>query len=124
MSPDKKSVNERRLYVRINKNFIIRFCQKDNSILKFEVSQIENISRTGICFTSNSFLEPGCNIYLELRTPYVTDMISLEGQVLDSHEKVKGLIYQNRLKFFNISSEAADILEKIENYNHNRTDYP
>ncbi|GEM_PF-1029887 len=123
MVSDKKSGSERRQFIRIRKNYIVRFCQKNNPSLKFEVSQVENISRGGICFTSTMAFEPGSVVALELRTPYVADTICLEGQILDSHEKIKGLIYQNRLKFYNITHEASDVLEKIEKYNLNKVDY-
>jgi hypothetical protein len=113
---------ERRQFVRIKKNYIIRFYEKNNPSMKFEVSQIENISKGGLCFTSTMSLSAGANLSIELRTPYVADTIYLEGNLLSSTEKIKGLIYINHLKFHDISSEALEVLEKIEKYNANRID--
>ena len=111
---------ERRQFVRIKKNFIIRFYDKNNPELKLEVSQIENISKGGLCFTSTLLLPPNSQLSIELRTPYIADTIYLEGDLLHSEEKVKGLIYFNHVKFYNVSAQALDILEKIEKYNPNR----
>ncbi len=113
---------ERRQFIRIKKNYIIRFCEKNNPSLKFEVSQIENISKGGLCFTSTLSFEPGSLLAIELRTPYVADTIYLEGKVLDCREKIKGMVYDNRLKFQDVVPEALAVLEKIEKYNMNRAD--
>ena len=118
MSADIKSSNERRRSVRVQKTFIIRFCAKNDPSQKYEISQIKNISRTGICFTSTKPLAQGVIMLIEFRMPYVSDMISLEAQVLDSKEKVKNVVYENRLKYQNVSLEALIVLEKIENYNN------
>jgi hypothetical protein len=122
MAPEQKQGAERRQFVRIKKNYIIRFCEKNNPSMKFEVSQVENISRGGLCFTSTLPVKPGAEVAVELRTPYVADTIYLEGTVMSHLEKVKGMIYEVRLKFHDITSEAAGILEKIEKYNLNKAD--
>ncbi|MFH0754467.1 MAG: PilZ domain-containing protein, partial [Candidatus Omnitrophota bacterium] len=70
---------ERRQHVRIKKNYIIRFHEKSNPAVKFEVSQIENISRGGLCFTSTTLFPVNLVLSIELRTPYITDTIYLEG---------------------------------------------
>ena len=119
MSPENKHGAERRQYPRVRKNFIIRFSEKNNPSLKFEVSQIENISRGGICFTSTLTFKTGTELSIELRTPYIADTIYLEGEILESHEKIKGLIYHNRLKFKDVTPLAERVLEKIELYNPN-----
>ncbi|MBF0485030.1 MAG: PilZ domain-containing protein [Candidatus Omnitrophica bacterium] len=108
---------ERRQHVRIRRNYIIRFSDKNNPSVKFEISQIENISKGGLCFTSTiPFIEKS-DLLVELRTPYIFDTIHLEGQVLESKEKVKGLIFENRLQFHDVTPQAADILDKIEKFN-------
>jgi hypothetical protein len=109
--------NERRKHPRVKKNYIIRFSEKNNPSLKFQVSQIENISRGGICFTSTLLFKPGTELAVELRTPYIAETIYLEGHVLESQEKVKGLIYHNRFQFREITPLAESVLQKIEKYN-------
>ncbi len=115
---DKKAkFQERRQYVRIKKHYIIRFYQKDNPSLKYEASQIENISKGGLCFTSTIPFDVGAHLAIELRTPYVAEKVYLEGRVLDSKEKIKGVVYLNRVKFDILSTHANEVLEKIEKYN-------
>jgi hypothetical protein len=122
MSSAQGSNSERRQFVRIKKNYIIRFSDSSNPSLKFEISQVENISKGGMCFTSTMNIAAGTNLTIELRTPYIADTIFLEGQILNSQERVKGLIYANRLSFKNFSPQAKDILEKIEKYNLDKID--
>ena len=122
MVPDQAQGKERRQYIRIKKNYIIRFCDKANPSLKFEVSQVENVSKGGLCFTSTIKFNEGDDLAIELRTPYVADTIYLEGHILHSRETVKGLLYANRLRFHDVSPESADVLEKIEKYNLHKAD--
>lgn len=125
MLPEKKhdiEQTERRQFVRIRKNYVIRFYVKSNPSLRFEMSQVENISKGGICFTSTVSFSPGDVLAIELRAPYVVGSVYFEGKILGSKEIVKGLVYANRLKFDNISPDAADVLNKIEQYNMNKAD--
>ena len=123
MAPDQNQGKERRQFVRIKKNYIIRFCAKNNPALKFEVSQVENVSKGGLCFTSTIKFTEGDDLAIELRTPYVADTIYLEGNILHIQETVKGLLYSNRLRFHDVSPESADVLEKIEKYNLHKADH-
>ena len=123
MTADQAQGKERRQFIRIKKNYIIRFCDKGNPSLKFEVSQVENISKGGLRFTSTMPFDAGTELAIELRTPYVADTIYLEGTVLDSRETVKGLLYSNRLQFHDIAPQSVDVLEKIEKYNLNKAEH-
>ena len=111
---------ERRQHPRIKKNYIIRFHDKSNPTIKFDVSQVENISQGGLCFSSTVGFKEGAHVEVELRTPYLTDTIFLEGQILHSREKIKGMIYENRVKFLDVTPRAAEVLTKIEQYNSNQ----
>jgi hypothetical protein len=117
MVPNKAEDKERRQFVRIKKNYIIRFCDKSNPSLRFEVSQVENVSKGGLCFTSTIKFDEGADLAIELRTPFVADTVFLEGHILHSRETVKGLLYANRLRFHDVSPQSANVLEKIEKYN-------
>ena len=123
MVPDKAEGKERRQFIRIKKNYIVRFYDKTNPALKFEVSQVENVSKGGLCFTSTIRFDEGADLAIELRTPYVAETVYLEGHVLHSREAVKGLLYANRVKFHDISPKSADVLEKIEKYNLNKAEH-
>jgi hypothetical protein len=113
----KQQIPERRQFVRIRKHYIIRFYQKDNPSLKYEASQILNISKGGLCFSSTIPFDIGAHLAIELRTPYVAEKVYLEGRILESKEKIKGVVYQNRIKFNDLSAHAADVLDKVEKYN-------
>lgn len=108
---------ERRQSVRISRNFILRFFLKDNPAVNVEISQVENISRGGICFTSVVNFKKGDVLTIELRTPYITDVILLDGVIVSILEKVKGLIFENHVQFQHVTAKAAVILEKIERFN-------
>lgn len=108
---------ERRSSIRVKKHYIIRFSQKDNPSLKYEVSQVENISKGGLCFSSSFSFAPGTVLAIELRTPYIAETVHLEGRVLESKDKIPGILFQNRLQFQGTTAQALDILDKIEKYN-------
>jgi len=108
---------ERRRDIRIKKSYIGRFTLKDNNAGKSETSQIENISQGGLSFNSRMLFKRGDILNIELHTPFIADKVYLEGVVLNVHEKIKDLIYQNHVKFQNITSAAAGILKAVENYN-------
>ena len=108
---------ERRQHARIRKHYIIRVYQKEKPSLKCEACQIENISKGGLCFSSTIPFVIGVHLAIELRTPYVAEKVYIEGRILESKEKIKGVIYQNRIKFNDLSSHAAEVLDKVEKYN-------
>ncbi len=109
--------SERRQYARIKKNYIIRFSDKANPSVNIQVSQVENISRGGVCFNSSIPFTVGTNVAIEMRTPYLAESIYFEGNVLGTKEVIKGMIFQNHVKFHDLSARALDVLEKIEKYN-------
>ncbi|MBF0121872.1 MAG: PilZ domain-containing protein [Candidatus Omnitrophica bacterium] len=108
---------ERREFARIKKHFVIRFVQKNNLTVKYEVSQVENISRGGMSFSSGITFTPDAELLIELRTPYMSETVHLVGVVLESKDKIPGILYQNRIKFKDLTPGAKDILDKIEKYN-------
>ena len=107
---------ERRRHVRINKNFIMTYCQKSNPEKKIEITQLKNISLGGMCFITTCKFEPSTPLHIELKTPYITDTTLLEGVVLESHEKTKDMLYETRLKFVHINAEAQSLLTQLMEY--------
>lgn len=108
---------ERRQHVRVKKNFIIRFSDKASPAVNIHVSQVENISRGGVCFNSEIPFQIGADVGIEMRTPYLAESIYFQGHVLEVKEKVKGMIYQNHVRFHDLSVRANEVLDKIEQYN-------
>lgn len=107
---------ERRKYARIKKNFIISYYYKQDPSIKYEVSQIKNISLGGSCFITANYCNPSTKIGIELKTPYLAGTVHLEGSVLESHEKIPHLVYETRLIFEPLTPQAEFVLNKIVEY--------
>ena len=107
---------ERRRHVRINKNFIMTYCQKSNPRKKIEITQLKNISLGGMCFITTQKFEPSTPLQIELKTPYITDTTILEGIVLESQEKTKNMLYETRLQFVYLNTEAQYLLTQLMEY--------
>jgi len=110
------SFKERRQHTRIYRNFILSYHEKGKSILKHDVSQVNNVSQGGINFVSTHPLKQGAVVLLELNTPFIADPIHLEGVVLQSKEKIPEMIYEIRVQFNDVSEQVLNVLEKIESY--------
>ena len=66
-----------------------------------------------MCFITTRSFDPSTRLSIELKTPYIAGTTYLEGSVLQSHEKMKGTIYETRLEFENLDTEAKVLLEKL-----------
>ncbi len=100
--PDKsenKMDQDRRSSKRIRKHFILSYFEKEYPDRRYELTQLKNISHGGMCFITSQKFNPGTRLGIELKTPYVAETTYLEGIVLESHEKVRNMIYETRLKF-------------------------
>ncbi len=111
-----KPSKERRKYLRIYRNFILSYHEIGKSIIKHNVSQVNNVSKGGLSFTSTYPLKEGVVVMIDLKTPFVADSIRLEGVVLECKEKIPEIIYEIRLQFQEIPAQALTALEKIESY--------
>jgi len=110
------SFKERRKFLRIYRNFILSYHEKGKGLLTHEVSQVNNVSRGGMNFSSTRSLKEGLVLDLDLKTPFMAGSIQLEGVVLGCKEKIPDLIYEVRVQFQEIPPQAVAVLEKIENY--------
>ena len=111
-----KSSKERRKHLRIYRNFILTYHEKDRSTASDIVSQVNNVSKGGLSFSSTHPLKQGAVLTVNLKTPFIADFIQLEGVVLECREKVPEMIYEIRLQFQEVPQQALVVLEKIENY--------
>ena len=69
-----------------------------------------------MCFVTSRPYEPTTKINLELKTPYLDNMLHLEGTVLESVERLPNMIYETHLSFEKLSSEAEFILSRTIEY--------
>ena len=107
---------ERRRYIRIKKHFILSYYDQKKPDKKYDATQLKNISLGGMCFVTAVKYEPGIIISVELKTPYLTGTTHLEGTVLESQEKLKGILCETRLVFNNLNPEAEFVIKKIVEY--------
>ena len=105
--------DEHRNNVRIERPFIVSYFDKSDPQAKHNISQLKNISVGGMCFVTSQLFTPGTKLGIELKTPFIVEAIKIQGTVLESKEKIPGLICETRLKFELLSSEAIFILKKI-----------
>jgi c-di-GMP-binding flagellar brake protein YcgR len=113
---EQKSMEERRQYVRVEKNFILTYFDPGKPRDIHEITQLKNISLGGMCFVTSKKIAPGTVLGIDLNTPYVSDTTYVEGKVLQSHEKVSGIIYETRFQYADLSPEAEFVLKKLITY--------
>jgi len=111
-----KPAKERRVHLRIYRNFIMSYHEKGKSIAKHSVSQVNNVSRGGMKFSSTQSIKEGKILIVNLKTPFLAHSLHLEGLVLECKEKVPELIYEIRLQFFEIPQQVLMVLTKIESF--------
>lgn len=111
--PDFSSPDERRKYKRVNKHFILTYHEQSNPTVKYEITQLKNISIGGVCFVTSRKISNGTKLELELKTPYLAETTTLEGYVMGDTEKVKDMLYETRLQFGTLDKESEFILKKM-----------
>ena len=106
-------MQERRKNRRIQKHFILAYFEKDHPEHRYELTQLKNIGHGGMCFVTSRQFAVGAKIGIELKTPYLAETTYLEGKVLESHEKVRSMIYETRLEFEFLDPEGEFLLAKL-----------
>lgn len=111
-----KAHKERRKHLRIYRNFILHCHEKGKAKSRHEISQVNNISRGGLNFSSSRALKEGAVVIIELQAPFIAGALRLEGVVLECKEKISDIIYEIRLQFQGLTPSALGMLERVENY--------
>ena len=104
---------ERRQYIRIEKHFILTYYDMIHPDDKYEASQLKNISLGGMCLITGKPFASGTRLAIELKTPFLLELTHLEGIVMESHERIKDVIYETRMQFDQLSKEAMYLLGKL-----------
>lgn len=112
----KDSIQERRQYKRFQKNFILKYFELENPREKHEITQLKNISQGGLCFINTKNLDQHTRLGIELKTPYISTTTYLEGVILDSQEKIPGILFETRLRFEKLDTQAELILKELIEY--------
>lgn len=111
---DPEPKDERRKHPRVEKHFIVTFYDLDKKDADHCISQLKNISRGGLCFSSSFSVPVGTRLQTMIKTPYMGQAVHVVTRVVDSKEKVPNVIYDIRVKLEEATPEAEEILQKIE----------
>ena len=111
-----ESFENRRQYVRVYRHFVLTYHVLSNPSARREISQINNISQGGMNFAATAPLTVGEAVEVELKTPFLSEGLCVQGEVLGCREKIPKLIYEVRLQFKDLSDSAKEILAKVEQY--------
>ena len=116
MNDSRKPSNseDRRKHPRIEKYFIVTFFEADKPDAEHSISQLKNISRGGVLFSSCVAHAPGKKLQIMIKTPYMANTLSVQGEVLECAEKLPGIIYDIRVEIKDLDSNANAIFKKIE----------
>ncbi len=104
--------DDRRKYIRISKNFIFDYFDLAKPSEKFPASQIKNISLGGLCIVTEKPFSPGSLLGIEIKTPFFSGLSSFEGRVLESHERIHGIVYETRIQFQHLDPDAEKVLKQ------------
>ncbi len=81
MSPDSGNPADRRKYPRIKWNFVMRFRIKDFEDIKWEISNIEDISVGGCLFYSPVPFQVGQILDIQIHLPRLQEFMFFNGEV-------------------------------------------
>lgn len=106
------SGTESRKTPRINCHFIVHYRNTDEG-QHTDVSQLKNLSLGGALFTSSQYLEKGSVVVLKIKLPNSFSPIVSSAKVIESHEIVKGLIYDTRVAFSPLQQYDSEKLSHL-----------
>lgn len=106
---------ERRKSKRLRRHFVIAY-RVHKAGAEYDLSQIKNISKGGLRFTTSRQYSSGAVLSIELRTPISRDRIKLLGKVVASEVLMDGLIYDTRVTYIDMDKDTEVLIEKIIQY--------
>lgn len=106
---------ERRKHPRICGRFVVSY-RIFEEIDNIDISQTKNLSLGGMLLTTNRQFEKGTNLALEIRLPFDPNPIMLIGNVIESQEITRNLIYDTRLEFLAIDERHKNIMTQTVDY--------
>ncbi|MDP8265123.1 MAG: PilZ domain-containing protein [Candidatus Aceula lacicola] len=105
---------DRRKHPRVEKHFIVTFFEADDPAAEHSISQLKNISRGGVLFSSSVAHTAGKKLQVMIKTPYMANTLSVKGTVIECSERIPGVIYEIRVEIEDLDSDAETIFKKIE----------
>ncbi|MFO8053110.1 MAG: PilZ domain-containing protein, partial [Candidatus Omnitrophota bacterium] len=103
---------ERRKHPRLNANFVVsyRIIEPPSD---FDLSQTKDVSQGGLFLTTNRSFDKGTLLAMTVRFPFISEKLELTGQVVNSQERVKNLLYETHIKF---KDSDEKLIKKIGNF--------
>lgn len=111
---------ERRRYTRISRTFIVSY-RVLKEVDNYDLTQTKNISTGGMLLTTNKLFGPGTLLAIDIRLPFLIEPLNLKGQVVDSKEVVKNLIYDTHLELIDADEETREVINKTVVYHLKKT---
>ena len=119
MNKYKYDGQEKRRHTRMKVNFVVSY-RTVKLPEGYDLTQTRNLSQGGMLLTTNKLFDKGICLAMIMRFPFVPQKIQITGEVVSSKEVVRGLIYETRIKFFDLDEGffrelGAFIREKLAN---------
>ena len=103
--------DERRKANRIKKTLTVQYACAGNVDLKWGMSQLKDISDTGLSFTTTENFPPGQNMFFRLKLPTRPyEWIELDGSVVES-KSFGGEFRLTRVKFIRLKDEDKTLIK-------------
>ena len=112
---EKYKGSERRAHPRLNINFVVSY-RIHKAPENYDLSQTKNVSQGGLMVTTNRKFDKGIFLAITIRFPFILQRIEVLGQVVDSKEIVRNLIYETRVRFLDLDIDffkrLGDFIDK------------
>jgi len=104
-----KGGRERRRKPRADATIVVSYhlLEEDGN---YDLSQTRNISQGGMLLTTNRKFENGARLGLTIQFPFLDQKVQVVGEVVESREMIKGVIYETRIMFYNLKTELVKLL--------------
>ena len=106
---EKYSGSERRKHPRLDVSFVVSYRVKEPPA-NYDMSQSKNVSQGGMMLTTNRHFDQGTHLAIKVRFPFLPSKLEVWGEVVDSKEVLKNVIYETRIKFI---GPESDMFEKL-----------
>jgi len=79
----------------------------------WDVSQVKDISKDGMCFTAVKQFPPSTKLGINIKTPYSDEPVYLQADVIRANQNLGTVVYEMRLHFDNPSLEVINVINLI-----------
>lgn len=105
---------DRRKYRRGDANIVVIYhIQKEDA--NYDLTQTKNVSQGGMLLTTNRKFEKGTRLDMTMQFPFLDDKIRVVAEVVGSKEVLKDLIYETRLRFYDLKKQLC---KQLDNFVH------